>query len=205
MAPFDEVPDIEPEDDALSLEAKSCEITALLAAADKGEAGAWDRIYTILYEEMRRLARSQLRRQSQQTVSPTTLVNETWIKLSKANINAENRRQLIGLAVHAMRSILIDNAKRKLAVKRGREVQVLSLSEGWDAAADGHLEQLLALDQALEKLSRAMPRLAQVVEWRYFGGMSEEEIAQALNINVRTVRRDWHTARQFLLGELDEG
>lgn len=101
-----------------------------------------------------------------------------------------------------MRSILLDEVKRKLADKRGGGAQVLSLSDGWDSGEDSRLEHLLALDTALNELQEAMPRLAQVVEWRYFGGLAEAEIAKLLDIHVRTVRRDWNAARLFLLERL---
>lgn len=179
-------------------------ITRLLIDAQSGQPAALNRIYTLLYRELYGLARSQLWRNAPQTLSPTALINETWIKLSKANINAENRRQLIGLVISTMRSILLDEAKRKLADKRGGGVHVLSLSDGWDSGEEDRLEQLLELDTALEELQQTSPRLAQVVEWRYFGGLAEEEIAKLLDIHVRTVRRDWKTARLFLLERLGD-
>lgn len=179
-------------------------ITHLLIDAQAGQSSAWNQIYTLLYRELHGLARSQLWRTSAQTLSPTALINETWIKLSKANINAENRRQLIGLVISTMRSIILDEAKRKLADKRGGGAQVLSLSDGWDSGEENRLEHLLELDTALRELQQASPRLAQVVEWRYFGGLAEDEIANLLGIHVRTVRRDWNTARLFLLERLGD-
>ncbi|WP_407353745.1 ECF-type sigma factor [Luteimonas sp. R10] len=184
-------------------------VTCLLIDVKSGEGETWNRIYTLLYRELHGLARSQLWQSPHHTLSPTALVNETWIKLASANINAENRRQLIGLVVSTMRSVLLDEAKRKLAKKRGGDMQVLSLSDGWDSdgeysGRECRLEHLVALDAALNELQEAMPRLAQVVEWRYFGGLGEEEIARLLGIHVRTVRRDWKTARQFLLQRLGD-
>ncbi len=177
-------------------------ITRLLTDAKAGQAEVWNQIYTLLYRELHGLARSQLWRAPHQTLSPTALINETWIRLVKANVNAENRRQLIGLIISTMRSVLLDEAKRKLADKRGGGMQVLSLSDGWDSGEDSRLEHLLALDTALNELQQAMPRLAQVVEWRYFGGLGEAEIAKLLDVHVRTVRRDWNAARLFLLERL---
>lgn len=186
-----------------ALEETAGSITRLLIDAKVGQTDVWDQIYTLLYRELYGLARSQLWRSSHQTISPTALINETWIKLAKANISAENRRQLVGLIVSTMRSVLLDEAKRKLAEKRGGGQQVLSLSDGWDSGEESRLEHLLALDIALNELREAMPRLAQVVEWRYFGGLGESEIAKLLDVHVRTVRRDWNAARLFLLERLD--
>ena len=178
-------------------------VTLLLKDVHSGQTNAWDKIYTLLYNDLRGLARSQLWRKPDQTLSPTALVSETWIKLSRSNINAASRRQLIALFVTAMRSVILDEVKRKMAEKRGAGVQVLSLSDGWDSGQTDRLEQLVSLDAALTDLSQHMPRLARVVEWRYFGGLSEEEIATLLDVNVRTVRRDWQAARSFLLQRLD--
>lgn len=176
-------------------------ITRLLLDAQVGKSNVWNQIYTLLYSELHGLARSQLWR-AQQTLSQTALINETWIRLAKANINAENRRQLIGLVISTMRSVILDEAKRKLADKRGGGMQVLSLSDGWDSSEESCLEHLLGLDTALRDLAKASPRLARVVEWRYFGGLTEDEIARLLDVTVRTVRRDWSAARQFLLERL---
>lgn len=178
-------------------------VTRLLMDVHSGQADAWNTIYTLLYDDLHRLARSQLWSKSGQTLSPTALVSETWIKLSRADINAASRRQLIALFVTAMRSVILDDVKRKMAEKRGAGVQLLSLSDGWDSGQTDRMEQLLGLDAALTDLSRYMPRLARVVEWRYFGGLSEEEIATVLDVHVRTVRRDWQAARSFLLQRLD--
>lgn len=185
-----------------ALEETAGSITRLLTDAKAGQSEAWNQIYTLLYRELHGLARSQLWRTPHQTLSPTALINETWIRLVRANVTAENRRQLIGLMISTMRSILLDEVKRKLADKRGGGAQVLSLSDGWDSGEDSRLEHLLALDTALNELQEAMPRLAQVVEWRYFGGLAEAEIAKLLDIHVRTVRRDWNAARLFLLERL---
>lgn len=179
-------------------------VTELLVNAHSGQENAWNSIYSLLYRELYGQARSQLRRSPCQTLSPTALINETWLKLARVSVNAENRRQLISLCIATMRSVLLDEAKRKLAEKRGGGVRVLSLSDGWDEGKECRLEYLIALDAALVNLEKKMPRLAKVVEWRYFGGLSEEEISTLLDIHVRTVRRDWITARAFLLQQLGD-
>lgn len=178
-------------------------VTRLLMDVHSGETSAWDKIYTLLYDDLHGLARSRLWRKPDQTLSPTALVSETWIKLSRSSINATSRRQLIALFVTAMRSVILDEVKSKMTEKRGAGVQVLSLSDGWDSGQADRLEQLVSLDAALTDLSEHMPRLARVVEWRYFGGLSEEEIAALLDVHVRTVRRDWQAARSFLLQRLN--
>ncbi|WP_334178923.1 ECF-type sigma factor [Pseudoxanthomonas sp.] len=178
------------------------EVTQLLAAARSGQTSAWGQIYRLLYRDLRNQARAQLGRSAQQTLSPTALINEAWIRLSGIDVGAENRRQLIALCITAMRSVIVDQTRRKLREKRGGGMQVLSLSDGWDSGEDSGLEQLVELDAALAKLSKKMPHLATVVEWRYFGGLSEEEISRLLDVNVRKVRRDWLTARAFLLRAL---
>lgn len=178
------------------------DVTQLLEAARSGQPSAWSQIYRLLYRDLRKQARAQLGRSAQQTLSPTALINEAWLRLSAIDVGAENRRQLIALCVTAMRSVIVDESRRKLREKRGGGLQVLSLSDGWDAGEDSGLEQLVELDSALAKLERKMPHLARVVELRYFGGMSEEEIGRLLNMNVRKVRRDWLTARAFLVRAL---
>lgn len=179
-------------------------ITQLLSRAHEGQFNVWDRIYDLIYKEMHSLARSQIWRSRHHTLTPTALINETWLKLFNADIKAENRKQLISLMASSMRSVLLDEAKRNLAEKRGGRTPPLSLSDGYDPGEESRLEQLIALDTALDDLCKAMPRLAQVVEYRYFGGLQETEVAKLLDINVRTVRRDWHTARMFLLKQLGD-
>lgn len=178
-------------------------ITQLLADAHAGQTETWDKIYELLYKEIHALARSKLWRSRHQTLSPTALVNETWLKLSSVNIKAENRRQLVALMAATMRSVLLDEAKRKLAEKRGGDTNTVSLSDGWDHGEDSQLEHLISIDTALNDLQKTMPRMARVVELRYFGGLQEQEIANVLDVTVRTVRRDWSAARLFLMKQIE--
>lgn len=180
-------------------------VTRLLAAADTGDSGAWHRIYALLYEDLHRIARSQIRQQSGLQLSPTSLISETWLKLAGAKLDIENRRHLTALIARAMRFVLLDETRRMLTAKRRAVMGTITLEEQ-DEPADPHaqsrLEQLLVLGQALDDLGRIDERLAQVVELRYFAGLTEEEVADTLGLNVRTIRRDWRRARAFLLDRL---
>ncbi|WP_223618957.1 ECF-type sigma factor [Lysobacter sp. ESA13C] len=180
-------------------------ITRLLTDARGGQADAWTRIYALLYDDLQRLARSQLSRHApQQTMSPTSLISETWLRLSQVELTPGDRQHLFGLLARAMRYVLIDDVRRKQAERHGGGQQIQSLDSGSisEMSWNPGLERLLAMDQALLRLAKFQPRLAQVVEWRYFGGMSETEIAEILDVDVRTVRRDWQKARAFLLRQL---
>lgn len=178
-------------------------ITKLLTDMHAGQTDTWEKIYEILYKEIHALARSKLWRSRHHTLTPTALISETWLKLSGATIKAENRRQLIALMATTMRSVLLDEAKRKLTEKRGGDTQTFSLSDGWDHGEETQLEQLIAIDTALNDLHKLMPRMARVVELRYFGGLQEQEIADILEVTVRTVRRDWSSARLFLMKKIE--
>lgn len=181
-------------------------ITRLLASAEAGQADAWHRIYDLLYDDLHRIARSQIRRQAGSVLSPTSLVSETWLKLAGAELDVGNRHHLTMLIARAMRFVLLDEARRVLADKRqaGAGTVVLDEEIAQPGARD-RLEQLLALDQALDGLACLDERLARVVELRYFGGLTEEEVAGMLSLNVRTIRRDWRRARAYLLDRLGEG
>lgn len=180
-------------------------VADLLEQARSGRQEAWTRIYELLYADLRRLARSQLNRLApDRTMSPTSLISETWLRLSRQSLTPNDRRHLVGLLARAMRYVLIDDARRASADRRGGTSRPESLDEGLPAVSwNPELERLLDMDQALDRLARFQARLAQVVEWRYFGGMSESEIAEILDVDVRTVRRDWQKARAFLLQQLN--
>lgn len=181
-------------------------VTELLECARDGRPTAWDEIYAQIYRELYRLARMQLRRSFGHTLTPTSLLSETWLRLArKKDVFAENRRQLLGLMASAMRKAILDEVRRRGAEKRGGRSRMESLTDTHVGDECPQAEQLLTLDAALEDLGRLHPRLARVVEWRYFGGMSESEIATALDVHVRTVRRDWQAARLFLLQRIGDG
>ena len=174
------------------------EITALLAALREGDRSALDRIFPLVYEELRDRAHGQLaRRRSGDTLSTTALVHESYLKLAGSSHQSyHDRIHFFAVASRAMRQILVDYARRATAGKRdgGRAVSL----EPERIADAGRSEELLALDEALESLERLDPRLAKIVELRFFGGLSVEETADVMEISPRTVKRDWRKARAFL-------
>jgi len=179
-------------------------ITRLLIDAQAGEDGAWNRIYGLLYGDLHRIARAQIRQRMSGRISATSLVSESWLRLSGAHFNVENRRHFTALVARAMRFVLMDEVRKDLADKRGDGQRAVSLDEDIDAGQDGALEEMIALDAALTRLSRLDVRLAQLVEMRYFGGLDESEIADVLGVTDRTLRRDWRKARAFLFTQLGE-
>ncbi|SDR02747.1 RNA polymerase, sigma subunit, ECF family [Pseudoxanthomonas sp. CF385] len=180
-------------------------VTQLLGAVESGQAGAWNRIYSLLYRDLHQIARSQIRQQRRGHMrSPTSLISETWLKLASADFSVENRAHLVALIARAMRFVLLDEVRRALAEKRGEGMDLLHLDETTEPVQGSRLEELLILDEALNDLVKLDPRLAQVVEMRYFGGLSEQEIARVLKVNERTVRRDWRKARAFLFSHLGD-
>ena len=181
--------------------ASQTEVTQLLARARAGDAQALGTAYSAIYDELKRTARSQLRRM-RDNFQTTALVHEAYLKLAGgAELAAVDRNHLLALSARAMRQVLVDDARARKAEKRGggQEAMTLTASLGnGDAAA----VEVLALDELLESLRKLDERAAQIVELRYFGGYEEIEIAQMLDVSDRTVRRDWRKARAFLLAEL---
>lgn len=172
-------------------------VTVLLDRARAGDHAAADRAYALVYDQLRAIARRQQRGRGDRTLCTTALVNETWLKLAQSDVLARDREHFLAIAARAMRMIVIDQARRRQADKRGGGL--LRVTLGTELATDAQgAEDLLALDAALARLAEADARLAQVVEWRYFGGLTEEEIATLLGVTDRTVRRDWRKARAFL-------
>lgn len=177
------------------------ELTRLLQAAGDGDAQALERLVPLVYDDLRLLARRQLGRHGPRTLRPTELVHEAWMKLASGTPpSAVDRAHFLAIAARAMRQVLVDHARRHGAAKRGGGWQRATLtSSAW--AADFAPETLLALNDALEQLD---PRQRQVVECRFFGGMDDAEIAAALGVTDRTVRRDWVKARAWLYRALAE-
>ncbi|KRG71972.1 hypothetical protein ABB29_00440 [Pseudoxanthomonas dokdonensis] len=182
-------------------------VTRLLVDADAGDKDVWGKIYGLLYQDLHRIARSHVRQQRKSAISPTSLVSETWLRLARTEVAAESRAHLVSLIARAMRYVLIDETRRLLRSKRGGDLQFVSLEEHHDPVNDPQLEQLLALDKALDALAGVDERLAKMVELRYFGGLDVKEIADVLKVTERTVRRDWRKARAFLYSQLgsDDG
>lgn len=178
-------------------------VTRLLVDAEGGSEDAWNRIYALVYHDLHRIARSQIRMLYQPGVSPTSLISEAWLKLARTQASASCRPHLLSLIARAMRFVLLDEARRTFTEKRGGDVHIEQLSAVDAVGVESQIEELLALDKALEGLAEIDPRLVKVVELRYFSGLDEVEIAAVLGINERTVRRDWRKARAYLQSHLD--
>jgi RNA polymerase sigma factor (TIGR02999 family) len=178
------------------------QITDLLLQFREGGSEVMDRLFRAVYGELRRVASRQLRSERPgHSLGTTGLVHETYLKLAdQTRVQWQDRAHFYRVASRAMRRILVDYARRYRSQRRGGELQRISLDE--DASATERGETLLALDEALERLAGLNQRLSQVVECRYFGGLSEEETAQALGVTSRTVQRDWAKARGWLYLEL---
>lgn len=181
------------------------EITELLAAVRTGDRGALDQVFERLYAELKRLARAQLRGgRGLQALDSTALVHEAYLKLVKAErLLLADRAHFFALAARAMRQILIGHAEHLKRQKRGGDRETVVLDEETAAPVLWQAEQLLALDTALTELERLSPRLARLVELRFFVGLGEVEIGELLEQSERTVRRDWRKARAFLQVELE--
>jgi RNA polymerase sigma factor (TIGR02999 family) len=179
--------------------------TKLLSRASAGDSKAVSQLMPLVYDELRRLAASYLRRERPgQTLQATALVNEAYIRLigEKAH-NWQNRTHFLAIAALSMRQILVQRARARNAAKRGGDPQRITLDEQLLPASQGTGEvDLVALDTALEKLAALNDRQAKIVELRYFGGLSVEEAATALGISPATVKRDWTLARAWLKKEL---
>ena len=175
----------------------------LLERARGGDERAFDEAYAAVYEEIRKVARWQRRqRHAGETLSTTALVHEAYVKLAgPVRLGLQNHHHLIALAARAMRQILVDAARARLSAKRGGGVMGVELDER-EIAIPALAEELVALDRALERLEASDSRLARLVEWRYFGGMTDGELARALDRDERTIRRDWEKARAFLVRDL---
>jgi RNA polymerase sigma factor (TIGR02999 family) len=175
------------------------DVTALLLDLQKGNERAADVLVPLVYDELRRIARRHLRREAPgHTLNSTALVHEAYLKLiDQTRVQWVNRAQFYAVASRLMRRILVDHARMVLAAKRGGGWQRLNL-ESAEIPIEEQAEAIVGLDEALEKLSVLNPRLADVVEHRFFGGMTEEETAEVLGVTARTVRRDWVKAKGWL-------
>lgn len=186
------------------------EITRLLASAREGDAGAVPRLVALVYDDLRLLARRQLRwRRPDQTLTTTALVHEAYLRLvDQRAASWQDRSHFLSVAALAMRQILVDAARRRAAGKRGGSRIRIALEElavrGEEPAAEALAVEILALDGAVTTLAALDARLGRLVELRFFAGLTEEETAHVLGTSERTVRRDWRKARAFLLRTLEE-
>lgn len=175
------------------------QVTQLLAAVRAGDAQAAEVIWPLVYQELRSMAERQLRRESGDPVlQPTVIVHEAYLKLAGDVGAASNRAHFLAIAARAMRQVLVDEARRRQAHKRGGGQLAITLSQGADALTCDP-ELLLLLNAALDKLDA---RQREIVELRFFGGLQEQEIAELIGVSDRTVRREWVKARAWLYSEL---
>lgn len=179
------------------------DLARLLEAAEGGEPGSLDRLVPLLYDELRAIAHRQLEReQGPRTLRTTALVHEAYLRLAGDDgVAGRGRAYFFAAAAKAMRRVLVDRARRRKATKRGGDAEVITL-DSQDAAVDAFAVELLDLDRALRRLERRSGRQAQVVEYRFFGGMSVLETAEALGVSTRTVESDWAMARAWLFDAL---
>jgi len=186
-----------------SIRAGMSEATLLLNAIESGDAKAADQLLPLVYQELRRLAASKMANESAgQTLQPTALVHEAWLRLvGNEAPTFQNRAHFFGAAAEAMRRILIERARRRQAIRHGGGQQRVDL-EQVELPFGGDDDQLLVVNEALEQLATAHPTEAEVVKLRYFVGLTHDEIADALGISVRTVKYYWAHARAWLFQEI---
>lgn len=186
--------------------AESSDVTRLLISLKKGEDGVYDKLYPLIYDELRNLAYSHMNRQSaDHTLSRTELVHETYLKMiDQTQIDFSDRSHFLAIASRCMRQILIDYARKKQAEKRGGKQKDLTYIDGIFNGQNSKAQELIDIDDALKRLAELNERLSKVVEMRFFGEMTIEETADALDISESTVKRDWMKARGWLYKELKE-
>jgi RNA polymerase sigma factor (TIGR02999 family) len=182
------------------------DVTGLLVAWREGDATAVDRLFPLVYDELRRIAHRQLSRERPDlTLGTTALVHEAYLKLvDQTRAQWADRSQFFAISARAMRRILVDHARQHLAGKRGGRRERVNLDEE-TLSLDQRADLLVAVDEALDRLRSVDERASRVVECRFFGGFTEEETAAALGITDRTVRRDWARAKGWLYDALREG
>lgn len=183
------------------------DVTQLLVQYQSGDSKAEDRLWDAVYDELRTLARHRMRgERKDHTLGTTALVHECYLKLvDQTQVEWDSRLHFYAMASRIMRNILVDYARRRTAQKRGGgaphvDLEKVQLSDSQETA-----NLFIALDTALSELASMDERMAKVVEYRFFGGMTEKEIAELLDVSARTVRRDWRKAKGWLARALDEG
>jgi len=185
---------------------RSQDVTTILKLASDGDDSAVRRLLPLVYDELRALAESYLKQERpDHTLQATALVHEAYMRLIKQeDVEWQNRAHFFGVAAQAIRRILVDHARHHQRVKRGGQRQRVQLEDGVALLDESGLD-LLALDEAMNKLAEFNERAARVVELRFFGGLSRQEVGEFLSISLRTVADDWRLARAWLRRELSEG
>jgi len=181
-------------------------ITELLHGVRRGEADAMERLLPLVYDALHRIAHRQLgHERAGHTLGTTAVVHEAYLRLVDQRRTAwHDRAHFYGVAAQAMRRVLLDYARRHRAAKRDGALQQVPLDDAV-AAAEERADALIALDEALDRLADVAPRLARVVELRFFGGLTEPDVGEVLGVDARTVRRDWTKAKAWLHEELTSG
>jgi RNA polymerase sigma factor (TIGR02999 family) len=174
------------------------EVRRLLADVRAGDARARDRLFEVLYDDLRRIARHQLRARATGTLGTTAMVHEAYLRLVRSEAGAwQDRAHFLAVAARAMRYVLVDDARQKLARKRGAGAQRVAIEDHHAVIEPGVLK-VLELEEALRRLGEIDDRLARIVELRFFGDLSTRDAAEVLGIGERTVERDWRVARSIL-------
>ena len=184
---------------------KNSEITQILHDWNNGDESAGERLFPIVYEELKRNARFLMTRErNNHTLQPTALVHEAFLKLSELHeIEWKSRRHFYHFVSKLMRQILVDHVRHHAASKRGN-AQIHFSIDDLQLPSEERADSILKLDEALNRLARIDPKQEKIVELRYFGGMTNAEIAEALDISARTVVREWQSARIWLFRELNQ-
>ncbi|WP_040353058.1 sigma-70 family RNA polymerase sigma factor [Blastopirellula marina] len=178
----------------------------LLAALSRGESGAAEKLLPLVYSELKGIAGRQMQRErADHTLQPTALVHEAYLKLiDQSRVQWQGRTHFCAIAANIMRRILVDHARGRNAAKRGAGAQKIAIDENLTPDAPSREVDLVALDDALERLAELNPRHARIVELRYFGGLTVEETAATLEISASTVKNDWRAAKAWLLTQLED-
>lgn len=179
------------------------DVTLILDAINHGESQASEKLLTLVYEELRRMAAVRMASESPgQTLQPTALVHEAWLQLVGAGDRTwENRAHFFGAAAEAMRRILIDASRRKSTLKRGGGLERLNIAE-LDLAQAGPDDDVLLINEALEELEKEVPQQARIVVMKFFGGLTNQEVAESLGIGERSVERQWAAAKVRLFQKI---
>jgi RNA polymerase sigma-70 factor, ECF subfamily len=184
------------------MEIEGGQVTQLLKAMHAGDSEAAETLLPLVYQELHRLAKSYMRRERpEHTLQATALINEAYLRLVREDVDWNSRAHFIGVAAHVMRQVLVDYARAHKAGRRAGGLKRVEMQEELAISAE-QLDEVALLDEALGRLEKQNPRQARVVELRYFGGLSVEEISALLGIAPRSVKRDWSLARIWLFREL---
>jgi RNA polymerase sigma factor (TIGR02999 family) len=177
-------------------------VTGLLLAWGQGDEKARDELIPLVYETLRRIARYQLRgERAGHTLETTALINEAYLRLVDQSVSWQNRAHFFGIAARLMRQLLVDHARARQRLKRGGDLQQISITAAGGIPQERAVD-LLALDEALTTLAEVDPQSSQIVELRFFGGLTIEETAQVIGVSTPTVERGWRAARAWLQTEL---